>query len=115
MKLYHHTNIGRTHPLNITEWNEELGDHVWKRIYWLLITRDIDMNVDGGDRFVFETYYTDFPDPDPNNFIPFVEVGDRDILRWIRETESTSSMVDKERTGLVNLINKYGYIWNENI
>lgn len=113
MKLYHHTSLGRSHPLNILEWNSEYNDYVWTRIYWLLVSRDIDLNNENGDRKIANWWYTDFPDPDPNNFIPSDNVTDRDLLRWIHETEGRDSICEKQTLGATELIGKYNYVWNE--
>ena len=72
MKLYHHTSIGRAHPYNIIQFEEELNDYVWQRIYWHLVTRDIDMSVDGGGRIFVTLHYTDLPFPSVTKFIPLV-------------------------------------------
>lgn len=115
MKIYHHTSLARAHPDNQTEWDDTLNDYVWKGIWWYMVTRDIDMSVDGGDRQFPTLYYTEFLPHDPDNFIPFDSVSDRDLLRWVHEAEGVHSIYDKQRANLVGMIRKYGYVWNENI
>lgn len=99
MVLYHHTRIMMNHPDNIVEFDPEFNDKVWKRICWDLVTMDIS-NPDVEPPSVAHSYYTDLPPTiDPAEFIPFDQVDERDLLRWIDEAEGPRVMRQRQMDG----------------
>lgn len=119
MKVFHHTSIARSSPDNIVEFDETLNDYIWVRVYWHLITRDIDLAVEGGSRRYATLHSTELPYPNiaAGKFIPFDNVSDRDLLRWIHEAEGNAGIFDKQRINLAGFIRKYNLHdeWRGNI
>lgn len=119
MKIFHHTSISRASPDNIVEFDETLNDYIWVRVYWWLITRDIDLAIEGGSRKHATLHSTALPYPNiaAGKFIPFDNVSDRDLLRWIHETEGNAGILDKQRINLAGFIRKYNLHdeWRGNI
>jgi|SRR5210317_2201895 len=116
MILMHQTVIRpKDFDWNIVEFDETFNDKVFKRIYWFLVTRDIDpqwFDQNPGSRLnrAFpELWYTDLPAPTAETFIPYEEVSTRDMLRWIRENENEQKLEQAEFQGLVGLCKKYDY------
>lgn len=110
MILYHHTRIIINHPDNIIEFDSEFNDKVWKRIHWDLVTMDIsDPNIEAPS--VAVPYYTDLPPTiDPAEFIPFDQVDERVLLRWIDETEGAKVMQLRQRDGWGLLTSTYRHL-----
>jgi hypothetical protein len=119
MKIFHHTALCRASDQNVVEFDETLNDYIWVRINWFLVTRDIDMANEGGTRKFVTLYSTLLPYPNiaAGKFIPFDNVGDRDLLRWIHETEGSRSIIDKQRRNLAGFIREYNLFdeWKGNI
>lgn len=109
MKVFHHTFISRVNPNNTVEFDETLNDYIWMRIHWWMVTRDIDLSIEGGSRKHAILHHTDLPYPNiaAGKFIPFDNVGDRDLLRWIHETEGYNNIFQKQRQNLAGFIKKY--------
>lgn len=110
MKIIHQTSLSRANPDNVVEFDEQLNDHIWMRIYWWMITRDIDLAVENGSRIYATIHHTDLPYPSIANFISFDNVSDRDLLRWIHETEGKNSILEKQRQNLVGFLREYNAI-----
>ena len=117
MKIFHHTSIARASPDNKVEFDETLNDYVWQGIWWHLITRDGDMNTEGGSRKYVSLHYTELPYPFIPDYIPHDNVGDRDILRWIHKTEGVHNIHRKQQDNLVGFLRKYNLLdqWKGNI
>ena len=109
MKIMHVTHLETNCLFNVVEYDEALNDDIWVRIYWWLITRDIDLVVDEGRRVYATLHSTELPYPNvaAGNFIPFDEVTDRDMLRWIHEAEGKKNIIQKQRDNLAGFIKKY--------
>lgn len=115
----HTTLMAVESEFNVIEYDETLNDYIWVRIYWWLFTRDIDLVNDNGSRELATLHYTDLPYPNiaAGNFIPFEEVNERDILRWVHEAEGTKEILRKQQDNLVLFLRKYGLEdqWRGNI
>lgn len=76
---------------------------VYKQICYDLLTLDISMRWKK-DPMVGDTYFLNLPEPDPANFIPFEDVDERVILKWIADHEPL--MVIRQERQTPRLIQK---------
>lgn len=81
---------------------------IYKQIVYDLLTLDISMRWEK-DPTVGDSYVLDLPEPDPANFIPFEDVDERVVLKWIADLEPAMIYRQEQQTQrlIVKIHNDY--------
>jgi len=109
MILIHHVNV--LFDKSTWHFDPSLQDKVWDKIVYMIVTRDIDMNL---PRTPVQSSVHELilPAPTPGNFIPFDEVDEGVVIGWIDQHDNTLLDSQDENTKALVGRNKKLYRFN---
>lgn len=94
------------HHDSIVEYDPVFDDMVWKSVFWILVTIDIDMNailMNGRNPFSSTFHLLSLPSPNPEIFIPHKDVTEITVLGWIHSNVPNMVELQKRNTEFLKM------------